>query len=1008
MFAELLFQAACVSVFLQGAQGRVYTGRKKLANFAVERRRIGPHVCLSGFGSGCCPGWIPSPGSGQCTMPLCSFGCGSGFCIAPNVCSCRDGGQGITCQDAPGACGEYGCDLACNHGGCQEVARVCPLGFSMTETANGVRCADIDECLSASCEGLCVNTEGGFVCECGPGMQLSADRHSCQDTDECLATPCQHHCKNSMGSYRCSCHSGFYLHGNQHSCVDVNECRRLGEKRTCQHSCHNTLGSFICSCRPGYRLSVDRVSCEGFSKTSLAPSPILQSLQHPPTLLRLSPDSVAPAVPPRGSAPSRAPAPHMALGTPPPSRLLPTVPVLPPAASPTPSFPPPSSSLGAPFLLKTARPSRMESPLPPSLLQEEMTTFPPTSPSAPGVSSTALPSACWHRGFFYKNGSHWVEPGCLNCSCEGGQVLCGAVMCEVACSHPVPPMEGECCPSCTGCFYYGTARAEGDVFSLSEENCTICVCLGGNVSCISPECAPTPCPSSAQTDCCPCQPAECHFRGQTYPEGAEFSLDGDDCTTCVCRQGEVECSFTPCPTLDCPRDDWLLAPGQCCFTCRKAVPMTGCFVDDNGVEFPIGQIWSPGDPCELCICQADGSVSCKRTECLETCPHPIRIPGQCCPDCSAGCTYAGRVFYNNETFPSVLDPCLSCICLLGSVACSPVDCVVFCTYPFHPEGECCPVCHDCNYKGRKVVNGHVFVPEGEPCIHCTCQLGEVSCEKRPCPGTCAEPFGPPTHCCPNCHGNEVPDDVASLEKSLANSHLEDGESKAGLQTFQRHSMDPVSERNCSLCTPIPTPASLGPDVHLVASNASSWEISPMRPTAPENVGLHHTRPGPIKLRFNWPPSAKPPSFQLGQSVTPQIRPGSPLPLVNRPGNTRPSPTRPSSFLSLLTHPRLLFLMTRTAGTPAPSNAVPASTPLTVANLTESITTPFQPSDTHSLPLSPPTETLSPSSSFSPDSSRELQDGRPPHTTGSPMDWQTGGSSLTLPPGGENNLSGTAP
>ena len=40
--------------------------------------------------------------------------------------------------------------------------------------------SDIDECLSSSCEGHCVNTEGGFVCECGPGMQLSADRHSCQ------------------------------------------------------------------------------------------------------------------------------------------------------------------------------------------------------------------------------------------------------------------------------------------------------------------------------------------------------------------------------------------------------------------------------------------------------------------------------------------------------------------------------------------------------------------------------------------------------------------------------------------------------------------------------------------------------------------------------------------------------------------------------------------------------------------------------------------------------------
>ncbi|NWJ09271.1 VWCE protein, partial [Crypturellus undulatus] len=246
MLVELLFQAACVSLFLPGAQGRVYPARKKPASFAVERRRVGPHVCFSGFATGCCPGWMLSPGSGQCTLPLCSFGCGSGLCIAPNLCSCPGGEQGITCPEPPGTCGEYGCDLSCNHGGCQEVARVCPLGFSMVETANGVRCTgeqqgvlggvrvpggvpchssssfsppDIDECLSAACEGLCVNTEGGFVCECGPGMQLSADRHSCQDTDECLATPCQHRCKNSVGSYRCSCRPGYHLHGNRHSCV---------------------------------------------------------------------------------------------------------------------------------------------------------------------------------------------------------------------------------------------------------------------------------------------------------------------------------------------------------------------------------------------------------------------------------------------------------------------------------------------------------------------------------------------------------------------------------------------------------------------------------------------------------------------------------------------------------------------------------------------------------------------------------------------------------------------
>ncbi|EGW14443.1 von Willebrand factor C and EGF domain-containing protein [Cricetulus griseus] len=77
---------------------------------------------------------------------------------------------------------------------------------------------------------------------------------------------------------------------------------------------------------------------------------------------------------------------------------------------------------------------------------------------------------------------------------------------------------------------------------------------------------------------------------------------GFELTVCPVKNGEVECSFTPCPELECPREEWWLRPGQCCFTCREPTPTTGC-------------------------------------------------------------TYTGRIFYNNETFPSVLDPCLSCICL---------------------------------------------------------------------------------------------------------------------------------------------------------------------------------------------------------------------------------------------------------------------------------------------------------------------------------------------------------
>uniref|UniRef100_K7G1P5 von Willebrand factor C and EGF domains n=1 Tax=Pelodiscus sinensis TaxID=13735 RepID=K7G1P5_PELSI len=662
----------------------------------AQKRRVGPHVCLSGFGSGCCPGWMPSPASGQCTLPLCSFGCGSGWCIAPNVCSCRDGEQGITCPDLPGACGEYGCDLACNHGGCREVARVCPLGFSMVETTNGVRCTDIDECLSASCQGLCVNTEGGFVCECGPGLRLAADRHSCQDTDECLATPCQHRCKNSVGSYRCFCRPGYHLHSNQHSCLDVNECRRASERRPCQHACHKPP---LCSGPPGYRLSGDRVSCEG----------------------KAGPRSPA--------SPGRRPAPAARSG-----ESMRGVGLAPPYSGHVPY----QSLLGCPGSPPTAL----------SVCVSFQASREPSQPHLPSCSPGSPPRLCC-CSLLTLGGALLSEP--LSQPRDPSSLPCRPQEpCRVACSHPLPLKDGGCCPSCSGCWHEGVARAEGDVFSVADGNCTVCMCLAGNISCISPECPPGLCLSPAQADCCSCQPATCDFHGRTYVHGAEFSLDGDNCTTCVCRGGEVECSFVPCPELACPRQDWLLAPGHCCFSCREPAPVSGCFVDDNGVEFPIGQIWSPGDPCEFCICQANGSVSCKRTDCLETCPHPIQIPGQCCPDCSAGCTYMGRIFYNNETFPSALDPCLSCICLLGSVACSPVDCIVFCVYPFHPEGECCPVCYDCNYEGRKVVNGQTFVPEGEPCIRCTCQLGEVSCEKRPCTRSCTEPSAPPAACCPAC------------------------------------------------------------------------------------------------------------------------------------------------------------------------------------------------------------------------------------------------------------------
>ncbi|NXQ85158.1 VWCE protein, partial [Nyctibius grandis] len=201
MWLELLFQAACVSLFLPGGQARVYPARKKPASFAVEsytwgRQRAVPCRALAFHPLGCLRG------SGRASHPIPSHP----IPTRPSLCPGGERDQGrVTLAGVL-----LPTSVSCSP---------CPPGdrFSPSPCAGGG--LDIDECLSAACEGLCVNTEGGFVCECGPGMQLSADRHSCQDTDECLATPCQHRCKNSIGSYRCSCRPGYHLHGNRHSCV---------------------------------------------------------------------------------------------------------------------------------------------------------------------------------------------------------------------------------------------------------------------------------------------------------------------------------------------------------------------------------------------------------------------------------------------------------------------------------------------------------------------------------------------------------------------------------------------------------------------------------------------------------------------------------------------------------------------------------------------------------------------------------------------------------------------
>ena len=60
-----------------------------------------------------------------------------------------------------------------------------------------------------------------------------------------------------------------------------------------------------------------------------------------------------------------------------------------------------------------------------------------------------------------------------------GQISCDQVPCpKLHCSNPVP-VEGECCPQCANCDYYGRVYDDGQQFVSQRDPCHICVCRVG-------------------------------------------------------------------------------------------------------------------------------------------------------------------------------------------------------------------------------------------------------------------------------------------------------------------------------------------------------------------------------------------------------------------------------------------------------------------------------------------------------------------------------------------------
>ncbi|XP_055277210.1 kielin/chordin-like protein [Moschus berezovskii] len=430
----------------------------------------------------------------------------------------------------------------------------------------------------------------------------------------------------------------------------------------------------------------------------------------------------------------------------------------------------------------------------------------PSMPCTLPDSGPQLCSVCVLDGEEFAEGVQWEPDGqpCTTCSCQAGVPVCGTLLCSPApCQHPTQP-PGACCPSCESCTYHGQVYANGQNFTNADP-CHTCRCEDGTVTCSLVNCPPTTCarPQSGPGQCCPRCP-DCVLEKQVFLDGERFSHPRDPCQECQCREGHAHCQARVCPRTSCAHP----LPGVCCQNNCNGCTFGGKEYP-NGADFP-----HPSDPCRLCHCLG-GNVQCLARRCPPlSCPEPVLLPGECCPQCPAapsgcplpgglvpahhqehfsppddlcrrclcldgsascqrlpcppvpcthprqgpccpscdGCLYQGKEFASGERFPSPTARCHICLCWEGSVSCEPRACAPA-QCPFPAQGDCCPACDGCEYLGESYLSDQEFPDPHEPCNLCTCLGGFVTCGRRPCePLGCSHPLTQAGHCCPTCQG----------------------------------------------------------------------------------------------------------------------------------------------------------------------------------------------------------------------------------------------------------------
>uniref|UniRef100_A0A8C1TTX9 Si:dkey-266m15.6 n=1 Tax=Cyprinus carpio TaxID=7962 RepID=A0A8C1TTX9_CYPCA len=264
---------------------------------------------------------------------------------------------------------------------------------------------------------------------------------------------------------------------------------------------------------------------------------------------------------------------------------------------------------------------------------------------------------CVYEGHVYGPGEsfHPSDDPCQICTCEvmpdGKQHLrCYRKQCPSLVDCPKHNIlysgSDSCCPVCAQPLSNCTATLIGNEVLATDDPCFTCQCKDLTWTCIHRGCPPLSCPLADQhtppDSCCPvCD--ECVLEGsQTrMSNGQRWTDKENECVTCICNQGHIECDLQECPPLDCPNGSIKLKnPGKCCPECSGIITVVyskdahlECVYD--GQQYNHNDHWEV-DECTSCTC-VYGDVHCQTQRCPTlTCASDetsALVPGMCCPHC---------------------------------------------------------------------------------------------------------------------------------------------------------------------------------------------------------------------------------------------------------------------------------------------------------------------------------------------------------------------------------------